>query len=74
MSARSRQYDLVVLGATGYTGKLTAEYITTHFPSDVRWAIAGRSTAKLESVAAECKTQNVQGSQPGGFQSFTSSS
>ncbi|KAK0099496.1 hypothetical protein ONS95_000227 [Cadophora gregata] len=60
----SRQYDLVVFGATGYTGKLTAEHITTHLPTDLKWAIAGRSATKLEAVAAECKTLNPNRSQP----------
>jgi hypothetical protein len=67
MSASSRQYDLVVLGATGYTGKLTSEFITTNLPADLHWAIAGRSVNKLESVSAECKTLNPQGSHPGKF-------
>ncbi|KAH7419616.1 Saccharopine dehydrogenase-domain-containing protein [Cadophora sp. MPI-SDFR-AT-0126] len=60
----SRQYDLVVFGATGYTGKLTAEHITTHLPTDLRWALAGRSATKLEAVAAECKTLNPDRIQP----------
>ncbi|KAJ4304191.1 hypothetical protein N0V88_001803 [Collariella sp. IMI 366227] len=43
-----RQYDLVVFGATGYTGKYTAQYITTHLPTDLRWAVAGRSQSTGE--------------------------
>ncbi|KAL2271433.1 hypothetical protein VTJ83DRAFT_804 [Remersonia thermophila] len=50
----NRQYDLVVYGATGYTGRYTARYVTTHLPTNLRWAVAGRSQAKLEAVAAEC--------------------
>jgi len=60
----SRQYDLVVFGATGYTGKLTAEHITTNLPTDLKWALAGRSASKLEAVAAECKSLNPDRSQP----------
>ncbi|KAI9047881.1 hypothetical protein LZ554_007683 [Drepanopeziza brunnea f. sp. 'monogermtubi'] len=60
----TRQYDLVVFGATGYTGKLTAEHITTNLPTDLKWAIAGRSASKLEAVAAECKTLNPDRVQP----------
>ncbi|KAE9367343.1 hypothetical protein N431DRAFT_561351 [Stipitochalara longipes BDJ] len=63
MSA-SRQYDIVVFGATGYTGKLTAEYITTQLPTDLKWALAGRSASKLEAVAAECKALNPDRVQP----------
>ena len=46
----SRSYDIVVLGATGFTGALTAEYLARNAPSDCRWAIAGRSEAKLAAV------------------------
>ncbi|KAM5359447.1 hypothetical protein ACJZ2D_014467 [Fusarium nematophilum] len=53
-----RQYDLVVFGATGYTGKWTAEYITKHFPTDLKWAVAGRSEAKLQAVVDDCKRRN----------------
>lgn len=63
MSA-SRQYDIVVFGATGYTGKLTAEYIAKSLPSDLRWALAGRTASKLEAVAAECKSINTNRIQP----------
>ncbi|TAQ85745.1 hypothetical protein B7494_g5933 [Chlorociboria aeruginascens] len=63
MSA-SRQYEIVVFGASGYTGKLTAEYIAKSLPTDLRWAIAGRSTSKLEAVAAECKALNPDRIQP----------
>ena len=59
-----RQYDIVLFGATGYTGKLTAEHIATHLPTDLKWAIAGRSESKLEAVAAECKALNPDRSQP----------
>ncbi|KAI1101976.1 hypothetical protein F4804DRAFT_343566 [Jackrogersella minutella] len=54
----SRQYDLVVFGATGYTGSLCAEHITAHFPTDLKWAVAGRSAEKLQDVVSKCKTLN----------------
>ena len=44
-----RDFDIVVYGATGFTGALVAEYLQTHH-SEIRWAIAGRSPSKLESV------------------------
>ncbi|KAF4996540.1 hypothetical protein FDECE_12392 [Fusarium decemcellulare] len=53
-----RQYDLVVYGATGYTGKWTAEYITTHLATDLKWAVAGRSESKLQAVVDDCKERN----------------
>ncbi|OBT70050.1 hypothetical protein VE03_00679 [Pseudogymnoascus sp. 23342-1-I1] len=46
----SPQYEVVLFGATGYTGKLCAEHIHANLPSDLRWAIAGRSQAKLETL------------------------
>jgi hypothetical protein len=65
MPASQRQYDIVLFGATGYTGNLTAEHIATHLPTDLKWAIAGRSSSKLETVAAECKALNADRVQPG---------
>lgn len=46
----SRPYDVVLFGATGFTGGLTAEYLAAHAPADLRWALAGRSRDKLETV------------------------
>jgi short subunit dehydrogenase-like uncharacterized protein len=45
-----RSYDIVVFGATGFTGALTAEYLARHAPAGARWALAGRSPQKLEEV------------------------
>jgi short subunit dehydrogenase-like uncharacterized protein len=45
-----RAYDLVLFGATGFTGGLTAEYLAHHVPAGCRWALAGRNRAKLEDV------------------------
>lgn len=48
-----RVHDVVVYGATGYTGRLVAEYLATAYPSGLNWAMAGRSKDKLEAVRAE---------------------
>jgi short subunit dehydrogenase-like uncharacterized protein len=48
----SRPYDIVLFGATGFTGGLTADYLAAHLPADARWAIAGRDQARLERVRA----------------------
>jgi short subunit dehydrogenase-like uncharacterized protein len=50
-----RDFDLIVYGATGYTGRLIAEYLATSYRGDdaPSWAIAGRSTDKLQKVDAE---------------------
>ena len=45
-----RPYDVVLFGATGFTGALTAEYLATHLPADARWALAGRNATKLATV------------------------
>ena len=50
MPADQRELDLVLLGATGFTGGLTADYLAAHAPAGLRWALAGRSRDKLERV------------------------
>src|SRR5437763_16745557 len=47
-----REHDIVVFGATGFTGALTAEYLVRNAPSHIRWALAGRNRSKLERVRA----------------------
>lgn len=51
MNAMQPKYDLILLGATGYTGKLFVQYMVEHFSTDRKWAIAGRNKSKLEDVA-----------------------
>ena len=51
MTAGQREFDIVVYGATGFVGKLTAEYLA-HAGGKARIALAGRSSAKLEAVRA----------------------
>ena len=45
-----RDLDVVLFGATGFTGGLTADYLARHAPTGLRWALAGRSPAKLAAV------------------------
>ncbi|MFI9180943.1 saccharopine dehydrogenase family protein [Streptomyces goshikiensis] len=45
-----RAYDVVLFGATGFVGALTAEYLAEHAPTDCRWALAGRDLGKLERL------------------------
>lgn len=52
MPEMSRPYDLVLFGATGFTGGLTAEYLARNVPDGCRWALVGRSLPKLEQVRA----------------------
>lgn len=46
-----RRFDVVLFGATGFTGRLVAEYLARAAPA-LKWAIAGRNREKLESVRA----------------------
>lgn len=48
----SAKFDIVVYGATGFTGQLVAEYLTQHYKTDktLKWAMAGRSLGKLKAV------------------------
>ena len=49
---KSAKFDIVVYGATGFTGQLVAEYLAAHYKNDasLRWAMAGRSLDKLAAV------------------------
>ena len=48
----NKKYDIVVYGATGFTGKLVCEYLDSHDEiSSIKWAIAGRNIDKLNRVA-----------------------
>lgn len=46
-----RAYDLALLGATGFTGALTAAELAARAPAGLRWALAGRNRDKLAAVA-----------------------
>ena len=55
----NRQYDVVVFGATGFTGELVAHYLLERYGCDreLRWAIAGRSADKLDALKARLGDQ-----------------
>src|SRR3954453_15457281 len=48
----SSRFDIIVYGATGFTGQLVAEYLAQHYTGNdaPKWAMAGRSLDKLASV------------------------
>lgn len=48
--SHDRELDVVVFGATGFVGELTARYLAEHAPTGTRIALAGRSEAKLAQV------------------------
>lgn len=64
MAQQDRKYECIVFGATGYTGNYTAEHITTHLPTDFKWAVAGRSEAKLKRLVDGLKLLNADRIQP----------
>ena len=55
-----RKYDLVVWGATSFTGKLVTEYLFNKYGSSkIKWAIAGRNLDKLEKVRSQVADENI---------------
>lgn len=63
----NKDLDLVLLGPTGYTGRLCAEHIVQHLPTDLKWAVAGRSYEKVEKVANDIKQLNPDRAAPGNY-------
>ncbi|ORY93124.1 saccharopine dehydrogenase [Syncephalastrum racemosum] len=56
----SREYDLVVFGATGFTGSLVCEYIAQLKDRDLRWAMVGRNNKKLQEVKARLVSYDAE--------------
>jgi len=52
MDRPERTYDIAVLGATGFTGRLIAAYLASHAPPAARLALAGRNLTRVEGVGA----------------------
>ncbi len=51
MTSSSAEFDIIVYGASGFTGRLVAEYLAAKYGGgDLNWAIAGRDLDKLASV------------------------
>lgn len=49
-----REFDIILFGASGFTGRLVAEYLLKQYPGkQLRWAMAGRNGSKLEQVRSE---------------------
>ena len=46
-------FDVVIYGASGFTGRLVAEYMSQQYDRSVNWAMAGRSAPKLAAVRDE---------------------
>lgn len=65
MPAKERPYELILYGATGYTGKLCAEHIVEKLPTDLKWAVAGRDRTKLAALVEKLRRINPDRTQPG---------
>lgn len=59
-----RPYDLLLFGATGFTGGLTAEYLAGRAGPECRWAVAGRSGDRLRELRARLEESVPGGSLP----------
>ena len=66
-TSKERKYDVIVLGATGFTGGLAVRHLVQTYgviDGNVKWAIAGRSQKKLndfkEQLSKELKDENVK--------------
>jgi short subunit dehydrogenase-like uncharacterized protein len=61
-SSQDREYDIVMFGATGFTGRLVADYLASQKPR--RWAIAGRNADKLAALGFEVPALVVDAMDP----------
>ena len=57
----NKPFDVIIWGASGFTGRLVVEYLLKQYglDGDLRWAIAGRNQEKLEAVLSELGEQSI---------------
>ncbi|TEA11433.1 Saccharopine dehydrogenase-like oxidoreductase [Colletotrichum sidae] len=60
----TRKYGIVVLGASGFTGTMVCTHIAAKFPTNLGWAVAGRSRERLDRLAAKLKEEYPDRVQP----------
>ncbi|MTI88661.1 MAG: hypothetical protein FH748_11910 [Balneolaceae bacterium] len=48
-----QSFDIILVGATGFTGQRAARYLHQHAPDSLRWGLAARNSSKLESIAGQ---------------------
>jgi short subunit dehydrogenase-like uncharacterized protein len=60
-----KEYDFMLFGATGYTGRLCAEFIVKNYNTNTRWAVAGRSPAALMRLVSDLAVLNPDRTPPG---------
>lgn len=54
-----RKYDLVLFGATGFTGSLAADYLSKNYNKKIKWALAGRDEAKLKKLLGSINNSEI---------------
>ena len=55
-----KKFDIIIWGATSFTGKLVTEYIFKKYGSSkIKWAIAGRNLKKLEKIRYQVADENI---------------
>ena len=60
MSIDKKEFDVIIWGASGFTGRLVAEYLFQNYNKDeLNWAIAGRDIKKLNKVRDQYLDQNI---------------
>lgn len=65
MGFYARQYDVALLGATGFTATFVAQILMTTLASETRWLIAGRNSEKLARLRDSLKELGPKGPVPG---------
>ena len=63
MNRNHRPYDIILLGATGFTGQLTADYLIKHAPQ-IKLALAGRNAEKLQHIREVLLADNPNAPMP----------
>jgi short subunit dehydrogenase-like uncharacterized protein len=62
-----RDYDIIVWGATGFTGSLMCKHLAQHAPPELRWAVAGRRAEALQQIVTELTGLPSTRCPPGGY-------
>ena len=59
--SNEREFDLIIWGATGFTGRLVAAYLYDRYGDDpsLKWAVAGRNQAKLKAIRDEVTDDSI---------------
>lgn len=60
MSIDKREFDIIIWGASGFTGRLVAEYLCQNYsPNELKWAIAGRDANKLNKIRDQYLNEKI---------------